>query len=148
MHALYLVIIGLILVAASTLGDGLNANPQPPCLPNHFVVHDQALLNADERNHVWSNGEFGERWLKSSKGGEQHVVTAQVSSVPCAQYTCCNMLFSFRPNTTDKGVFDTVRCVQKAIWHQTPWYRFSCTTNSKQCWSASRASASNKSWYA
>ena len=36
------------------------------------------------------------------------VVTAAVSSVPCARYTCCNMLFSFRPNTTDKVTFDGV----------------------------------------
>lgn len=94
----------------STPTENLYRHHQPPCSAIAFKIPDQSHVPRED-DRVWYTNEFTDRFLYSaSSRAVMPVVTAEVSSVPCKAHGCCNMLFSFRPNTTDKAVFDSV-CV-------------------------------------
>ncbi len=107
--------------------DNISHQLQPPCQVNTFTIPDQLHIANSEEN-VWSRREFYDSFLATAHHrASMPVVTAEVSSVPCKAHVCCNMLFSFRPNTTDRMVFtnvsrvlgrDTHRCSLHRVTHK------------------------------
>lgn len=76
------------------------------CNTDRFRVIDD-VLNANGDWIDWNS--FTHRFLLNPEYALHPVITAEVSTVPCAVKGCCNMLMSFRPNTTDSRVFEQVR---------------------------------------
>lgn len=78
-------------------------------MPDRFRVVDE-ILNPG-REWVDFDG-FNSTYMLGKSFAHYPVITAEVSSVPCASKGCCTMLMSFRPNTTDFQVFQQVWGVQ------------------------------------